>query len=119
MKIFRKLFISDLFLTDNEVSEEFRRRHRKAFFYVLLPVCAVLAIAYLIYEDKKHYEWLAPIAGLALLILFFYVMIYYRCPRCASTPISTQFGTTGVLLFPKKCAKCKAPLLPDHKFGQE
>lgn len=119
MKIFQKLFFADLSLTDKEVENEFRTRHRRALLFVVLPLCVVLTIAYLIYEDKKRYEWLVPMTGIGMLIIFFYVMIYYRCPRCGSTPISSQFGTTGVLLFPKKCAKCKAPLLPDHKLGQE
>jgi hypothetical protein len=65
-------------------------------------------------------QWLAIVLGLLFFfIAFIYVMIYYRCPRCGATPISSKFGTTGILLFPKKCAKCKAPLLPDHKWAQD
>jgi hypothetical protein len=119
MKIFQKSFISNSSLTDAEVADEFRIRHRRGLFFAVLPFCMVLLIAYLLYVDKEQYEWLVPMTGVGLLIVFLYAMIYYRCPRCGATPISSQFGTTGVLLFPKKCAKCKAPLLPDHKWGQD
>jgi hypothetical protein len=48
-----------------------------------------------------------------------YIMLRYRCPRCNAVPNSCQPGTSGILLFPRGCAKCGAPLLPDHRWAQE
>ena len=106
-------------LNDAEVANEFCKRHSAGIYFGLLPLFLFFFFIWLATQEILP-QWVCFGMGLmSHVVVFFYVMIYYRCPRCGSTPISSQFGTTGVLLFPKKCAKCKAPLLPDHKLGQD
>jgi hypothetical protein len=106
-------------LNDTEVSDEFCKRHRAGVYFGFLPLLLFFLFIWLATQEILP-QWVCFGLGLmSHVVVFFYVMIYYRCPRCGSTPVSSQFGTTGVLLFPKKCSKCKAPLLPDHKLGQE
>lgn len=102
-------------LKRDEVAVEFRKRHSLLMYVVVLPWLLGMLLAYF----REYISYLEIWILVLLLINAFYLLIYYRCPRCGSTPISSQFGTIGILLFPKKCAKCKAPLLPDHRWGQD
>jgi ribosomal protein S27AE len=64
----------------------------------------------------EGYEVIQIIIGFVFSLLTIYT---YRCPRCGDPPKSRQAFTSGVLIFPRKCSKCGAPLMPDHKWAQD
>jgi ribosomal protein S27AE len=109
----------DASLDDAKVVAEFRKRHRAGIYFVMIPMVFIVAIAFLVATKKPGTEVLGDVVGILILTVFFYSLLYYRCPRCGTTPTSSKVGTTGVLLFPKKCSKCGAPLLPNHRWGQD
>jgi len=109
----------DSALTNEQLSNEFRKRHSRGKYLFLIPIAVFVALVarpknILFSEDLSIF-----LAFGVFLIAFFYALFYYRCPRCGTTPTSSKPGTTGVLLFPKKCSRCGAPLLPDHRWGQD
>ncbi|QDL55361.1 hypothetical protein [Rhodoferax aquaticus] len=106
-------------LNADEAREEFRKRHKHGVFFFLIPM--ILFSVFVIFPKGNllSEETLVSLAFTAFFVLFFYTMLYYRCPRCGTTPTSSKPGTTGVLLFPKKCSRCGAPLLPNHRWGQD
>lgn len=54
----------------------------------------------------------AAIAGI-------FAIYKYRCPRCNRVPRSAATATRGVLLFPRRCANCGAPLMPTHPWATD
>lgn len=105
-------------LDDAETSRRFMRRHSLGSWCGVLPFIGFFVAGFLFSKFNGHIGAFAAgwICGLLLLA---YVGLVYRCPRCGTVPSSSKPGTTGVLLFPKKCPKCKAPLLPHHRWGQD
>lgn len=108
-------------LSDSEVADTFKKRHAKGLYLAVIPFGGFFAMAYVgvLVQNHSVLSIITFAFGWVLgLTIFFYIAILYRCPRCGTVPTSSAKGTTGVLLFPKKCSKCHAPLLPDHKWGQ-
>lgn len=106
-------------LAPEETQWIFRKRHKKGWLLFLTPF-ATFAIFVLLQASRLiESNFAFVITILVFSVMFFYALVYYRCPRCGTTPTSSRPGTTGVLLFPKKCSKCKAPLLPDHRWAQD
>ena len=102
----------------------FRKRHRAAGIFFLLSLVALLGLPVVVIGilgmSKLQYQNL----GFDWLIVFVvpavaYIFLRYRCPRCNAVPKSAQTLTSGVQLFPKECANCGAPLLPDHWLAQD
>jgi hypothetical protein len=108
----------DSSLGDAEASRRFALRHRLGLWFGVLPFLGFFLAGFVFAKFNGHLGAFAAgwICGLLLLA---YVGLMYRCPRCGTVPSSSKPGTTGVLLFPKKCPKCKAPLLPNHRWGQD
>jgi len=107
------------------IEKIFKKRHRIALIAMISCTIGNMAIIYFFLEMldlskewyESHYLFLLNIAILVFSV--FYVLFRYRCPRCNAVPKSNQIGASGVLLFPKKCANCEAPLMPDHPWAQE
>jgi hypothetical protein len=103
----------------------FKRRHKIALIAAILAVPGNIAYSYffriIVGIPKESYEdnYLFIFNVATLFFAFFYTCLRYRCPRCNAVPKSDQVGTSGVLLFPKKCANCDAPLMPHHRWAQE
>jgi hypothetical protein len=109
-------------LAKSEVPAIFKRRHKTAFWNGVIPVICFGLIGYFGTLDPslKSYEFYIFFAALfCFLWAYIFLMLSYRCPRCGQIPYSSLSRTGGILLFPKKCCKCKAPLLPDHPWAQE
>ncbi len=106
-------------MSSSEAQVEFGKRYKSGLFFFLIPFAIFAALITLPQVSGLSEETVVLLAFCAFFVLFFYALVYYRCPRCGSTPTSSRPGTTGVLLFPKKCSKCKAPLLPDHRWAQD
>jgi DNA-directed RNA polymerase subunit RPC12/RpoP len=106
-------------MSSDETQIEFARRYKSGLFFFLIPFAIFAALITLPQVQGLSEEAVVFLAFCAFFVMFFYALVYYRCPRCGTTPTSSQPGTTGVLLFPKKCSKCKAPLLPDHRWAQD
>lgn len=120
--VFKKLIKGDKSLSDSQATAIFKNRHAKGWYLAIIPFFGFFLSIYLVAYFKNNPVLssigfgLGWIQGLAV---YFYVAILYRCPRCGTVPTSSAKGTTGVLLFPKKCSKCHAPLLPEHKWRQD
>ncbi len=107
------------------IKSSFKKRHKfcVSFFvgsFVLnfaIPVLAIYVFGY----PKQAYENSVVFVCLTLsfVLSIFYFLFRFRCPRCNAVPASCEPGTSGILLFPKKCGKCGAPLLPDHPWAQD
>lgn len=114
----KSYFFKNPDLTDSETSLAFKARRRLIrLALVMLFVCFVLEIR----DDAtrifpKGYEFFNFAVAYVSALLVIYT---YRCPRCGDPPKSSQAGTSGVLLFPRKCSKCGAPLMSDHKWAQD
>jgi hypothetical protein len=108
----------DTDLSNEETSRRFTKRHALGLWCAVLPFFGFFAAGYGLKQSNGHIA-----AELALwacgLTAFFYIALMYRCPRCGEVPSSAKRGTSGVLLFPKRCSQCKAPLLPNHRWGQD
>jgi hypothetical protein len=106
-------------LTTEDTQREFKKRHKKGLLFFLIPFAAFSALVF--FQASRLIESNSAFVFTILVfsVMFFYALVFYRCPRCGTTPTSSQPGTSGVLLFPKKCSKCKAPLLPDHRWAQD
>ena len=117
--VFKKIIKGDKLLSDSQASAIFKSRHAKGLYLAIIPFFGCFLSAYLAAYLKNNHS-LSSVAftfgAIQGLTIVFYVFILYRCPRCGTVPTSSAKGTTGVLLFPKKCSKCHAPLLPDHKW---
>jgi hypothetical protein len=114
MKI-KRLFVKNLDLSNEEVHKEFHHRWKLGLMLFVFPFIMSFGVA--LFGGKHTYA--SVLVGIFNLTAFTYGFFIYRCPRCGDHPKSSRVGTTGILFFPKKCAKCKAPLLPDHPWGQD
>lgn len=106
-------------LNDEETAQLFAKRYALRFWCGVLPFVTFFSIPLLVKyfaADEAYAFDLGLLCGLTMLA---YVHFIYRCPRCGQVPYSSTPGTMGVLLVPKKCCKCHAPLLPHHKWGQD
>lgn len=107
-------------LQDSEVASEFGKRHARGLYLAVIPFVGFFGI---IVISSSVFHRVEPVtfflAWFCMLAAFFYIVFVYRCPRCGTIPTSSKPMTTGVLLFPKKCSKCNAPLLPNHRWGQD
>ena len=113
-------WLTDSSLSDDEVAERFARRHALGVWIALLPGFGFFAAIYLLTRSDSTFSWVyAATAAICFLSLFLYVAVLYRCPRCGAHPSSSVGGTTGLLFFPKKCPRCRAPLLPRHRWAQD
>ncbi|WP_143694868.1 hypothetical protein [Variovorax sp. JS1663] len=104
-------------IADNLLSKRFRKRHR------LGIACIAFPLGYCFFLVPIMVKMIDPRIAIALACIFIslalsYIHSIYRCPRCGTRPIGGVPGTTGILLFPKKCSKCKGPLLSDDKWSQ-
>ncbi len=112
------LFVKRVDLSDKQTPAIFKYRRR----IILMPMILVLSTIILdlavdaLHKFPQSYIYLRFIILLAVGV---FVFLIYRCPRCGDPPKSSQVGTSGVLLFPRKCSKCGAPLMPDHKWAQD
>jgi hypothetical protein len=103
-------------LSDDEVSRRFAARHRLGLWMALLPFVAFFGTAFISLEGRV---WPVFVGAGCIAAALAYVGFLYRCPRCGTVPSSSVAGTTGILLFPKKCPKCDVPLLPRHRWAQD
>lgn len=111
-------------LTPEESVSIFRRRHQITLWLVsstvLLNAALPLVCIKLLGMAKNTYEDLGlHYMGALLLLAVPYTIFRFRCPRCNATPASSKTGASGVPLFPKKCINCNAPLLPNHRWGED
>lgn len=106
-------------LDDIEVQKNFRKRHAAGFWFGVVPIFTFFLMASwpVLFGEDDIASFV--LGGIAFLIVFLYIYLVYRCPRCGSVPRSSKLGTGGVIPFPKKCWKCHAPLLPNHRWGQD
>ena len=102
-------------LSDEETSQLFAKRYALRFWCGVLPFVTFFSSILLAAHFKSAGIFFFILGWLCGLTMLAYVHFIYRCPRCGEVPT----GTTGVLLFPKMCCKCDAPLLPHHKWGQD
>lgn len=111
-------FFKNPVLTDAETPFAFKARRRLISLpLVLFLICLILDLSVdALRTFPKGYEFFHFVVAYVLGLLVIYT---YRCPRCGDPPKSSQAGTSGVLLFPRKCSKCGAPLMPDHKWAQD
>jgi amino acid permease len=109
----------DSLMSAENAGKEFKNRYRRGLFLFLIPMAMFFLVNWLIASQRVDSLIFSLMSVVSFFVLFFYALVYYRCPRCGTTPTSSRPGTTGVLLFPKICSKCKAPLLPDHRWAQE
>jgi hypothetical protein len=109
----------DSLMSAGNAGKEFKNRYRRGLFLFLIPMAMFFLVNWLIASQRVDSLIFSLMSVVSFFVLFFYALVYYRCPRCGTTPTSSRPGTAGVLLFPKKCSKCKAPLLPDHRWAQE
>jgi hypothetical protein len=79
--------------------------------------CLLFAVTAFISLEGRVWPVFAGAGCIAIALA--YVRFVYRCPRCGTVPSSGVAGTTGILLFPRKCQKCDAPLLPRHRWAQD
>lgn len=105
-------------LGDAETSRRFALRHKLGLWFGLMPFVGFFASGWIFMKFDGNSVAFGT-AWFCGLLLIAYVALIYRCPRCGTVPSSSKRGTTGVLLFPKKCPRCKAPLLPNHRWGQD
>jgi hypothetical protein len=112
---------SSTFVDDQAVMAEFSRRHKISSFLFLF----CFAVFFFLPVVERHLH-LAEGDGRVTDLWFFlvvvtagYILLRYRCPRCNAIPNSSQTGTSGILLFPRKCSKCGAPLMPNHRWAQD
>jgi hypothetical protein len=105
-------------LSDEETSRRFTRRHGLGLWCAVLPFFGSFAAGWLFIKLDGNL-WAFACGWFFIVSALVYVGLIYRCPRCGTVPSSSTPGTTGVLLFPKKCPKCKAPLLPKHRWAQD
>jgi hypothetical protein len=106
-------------LTPEETQWAFKNRRKKGWLLFLAPFVTFSILVLLQASRFIESNFAFVITIFVFFVMFFYALVYYRCPRCGTTPTSSRPGTTGVLLFPKRCSKCKAPLLPDHRWAQD
>lgn len=106
-------------LTTEDTQREFKKRHKNGLLFFLIPFAIFAGLICFPQGPGVNETVVVSLAFCAFFVMFFYALVFYRCPRCGTTPTSSQPGTSGVLLFPKKCSKCKAPLLPDHRWAQD
>ncbi len=114
----KEYFGKDLTISDGEASRRFTKRHALGLWCAVLPFFGFFAAGIGVAKLNGHIGLFVALWVFGLLILA-YVAFVYRCPRCGKVPHSSQPGTTGVLLFPKRCSNCKAPLLPHHRWAQD
>lgn len=110
---------NDETLTAEKTAAIFKKRYRLGFWCALVPFCGVWPIPFLVIKHKSFELILAMVFLIFVLTIFAYVHFIYRCPRCGTVPKSSEIGTTGILFVPKKCNRCQAPLLPNHRWGQD
>lgn len=116
-------------LTEDEVVALFKRQRKvsvASFLFImlslglphLLPFVLKPATAELFFTHYlRPYMAVALIGSVVSVIL---IIRSHRCPRCRAIPSTNREGyTQSVLLFPRRCGKCGAPLLPHHPYGQE
>jgi hypothetical protein len=106
-------------MSAEDAGKDFKNRYVKGSFLFLFPMAMFFLLNWLIASHRVDSLIFSLMSVFSFFVMFFYALVYYRCPRCGTTPTSSQAGTTGVLLFPKRCSKCKAPLLPDHRWAQD
>ena len=108
----------DADLSNEETSRRFTKRHALGLWCVVLPFFGFFAAGYGLKQSNGHLGVVFA-CWACFFTMFIYVALVYRCPRCGEVPSSAKRGTSGVLLFPKRCSQCKAPLLPNHRWGQD
>lgn len=88
--------------------------------FVLPPVCIyLLGIPEAEIQNGAITPYAVLFLVLLMIVLFAFVVLRYRCPRCNAVPNSSQAGTGGILLFPRECANCGAPLMQSHPWAQQ
>lgn len=114
----KSYFFKNPQLTDEETSHRFKaRRHLVRLPLVIFLLCVILDLSV---DALNTFPEIYQIIHIVVMFVLGLLIIYtYRCPRCGDPPKSSQTGTSGVLLFPRKCSKCGAPLMPDHKWAQD
>ena len=105
-------------LTNEQTPLAFSARRRAIFIPILLVLASI--VFDFVFDALTAFPDYYPYLRFALMFITGLLVVYvYRCPRCGDPPKSSQAGTSGVLLFPRKCSKCGAPLMPDHKWAQD
>ncbi|MFC5606214.1 hypothetical protein [Variovorax soli] len=107
-------------LSDKEAARRFAKRHSLGLWLAVVPGIGFFIAGFLPTKLTASGvpAWIV-VGVLCFVPLFFYVTVIFRCPKCGAHPTSSTPGTTGLLILPKRCAKCKAPLLPEHRWGQD
>jgi len=114
----RDYVVKDLTISDEEASGRFAKRHALGLWCAVLPFFGFFGAGIAAEALNEHVA--VHVAGWLLgLLMLAYVFLVYRCPRCGMVPRSSQAGATGVLVFPKRCSNCRAPLLPKHRWAQD
>ena len=113
-------WLADPGLSNDETSKQFGKRHALGLWLGILPGIGFFASTWLGVKLEPRAGHLIFVLGvLCFFCLFLYVLVLYRCPRCGTHPTSSVPGTSGLLFFPKKCPRCKAPLVPNHRWAQD
>lgn len=113
-------WLADPALSNDETSRRFAKRHALGLWLGVLPGIGFFVSIWLGVRLEQGAGHLSFVLGvLCFFCLFLYVLVLYRCPRCGQHPSSSIPGTSGLLFFPKKCSRCKAPLVPNHRWGQD
>lgn len=105
------------------IKRSFAKRHAIALFLIFMGAIGNFVLTYLCLRifniSKADYEGngFALFNALAIASGVFYCLFQYRCPRCNKIPQSIEAG--GILLFPRKCHYCEAPLMPDSRWAQD
>lgn len=108
----------DLSLSSDKAAQLFAKRYALRFWCAGLPFGTFFSTILWSYYCETAEIFTFILGWLCGLTILAYIHFVYRCPRCGEVPKSSTPGTTGVLLFPKKCSRCHAPLLPNHRWGQ-
>lgn len=102
----------------DEVQRRFERRYALGLWCAVIPFFGFFAAGVAVAKSQGNIFFFA--LGWALgLTLLVYVGLVYRCPRCGAVPVSSKTGTSGVLLVPKRCARCKSTLLGERRWAQD
>jgi len=118
MNRLEEYFGRDASLSDEKTTHRFRKRYALGLWMAVLPFFGFFAA--LLISIRLNGDLLAFAACWIFgLLLLAYVALIYRCPRCGTVPKSKSPGTTGVLIFPRRCSKCGASLLPNHRWAQD
>lgn len=107
-------------LPASAIADRFALRYKLGLWFGVVPFLGFIGATALLYLfPSSATPFYMAGAVLCFHCVFLYVAVLYRCPRCGTQPTSSTPGTTGILLRPKRCAKCGATLLASGRRRQD